>query len=218
MSGPGGAFDYGAQVGQPNDNFSPGSPYFPFASGGAGGNGQGAPRPGAGGPRVKMDKDDVNSGSQWYGEEFVHNNSPNNRYNSPKTEPMGNLGGATPGAGGGYTDNPYFLAPESQPSANSAGQQTGSGTEWAYSGYPPTSSTATSSYPPSSTTQSHLESMLYPPEQSAGSSYGSNPGTPPVSSPAPFSSAAAGARLQPPQGAVPIGAAAAAATLSLIHI
>lgn len=210
MPGASGGFDYGPPVGQPTDNFSPGSPYFPFASGGGTNNPQGGPRSGPvggapGGARMKMDKDDVNASAQWYGDEFVHNNSPN-RYNSPKTEPMSNLGGATPGAGGYSDNNPYFMTPDGQPSANSGAGQAGPGTDWAYSGYPPTSSTATSSYPPSSTTQSHLESMLYPPEQSAGSSYGSNPGTPPVSSPAPFSSG--GARLQPPPaGAMPVGAA-----------
>ncbi len=161
--------------GGPADGFSPDSPNFPFAGGAP-------PYPGApAGARrsIKSDKDgsgaDPSGAGQWYGEEFVQS-SPN-RFNSPKGDgaPPGAAGGGMVSYGAAAEPNPYFLPPD-QPGA-ADWQNTGYG---AYGG-------AQGGIPPPPPPPA-VESILYPPEQSAaGSSYGSNPGTPPVSSPAPFS-------------------------------
>lgn len=145
------------------DNFSPDSPFpFPFAAGGNSANQR---------PRVKGDKDD--SQQQWYGEEFVSGSPSAARgyNNSPKTE-------ASTGGGivGSYAEGSYFLD-----QAGGGGGQNPA--DW-QSGYPPgstytTTSQPSASYPPTA------DSMLY---AEGGSGYGSNAGTPPVSSPATFSS------------------------------
>ena len=170
---------YPVASGAPGDNFAPGSPYFPFAGAGAA-SGPGMPPPPRGARAVKPDKDAQDT---WYGDEFMHNS---NRYNSPKTEPMG-----TP-VGAGYQDAPYF----DPTGAGGAGdwQGYGTGAYTATTGSQPT--TTSQGYPASTAVGGQLDSLMFS-DQAGGSNYGSTAGTPPVSSPAPF--AATGARLVPPQ-------------------
>jgi len=105
---------------------------------------------------------------QWYTDEFG-----SSRFTLAKTETGPGMATLIPGASTGYHD-PYFL-PEHGGAENVAGA------DWQnYAAY---------GAPHQNFVQapSHLDSMLYGgPEQSTGSSYGSNPGTPPISSPAPY--------------------------------
>ena len=146
----------GAHVGE---TFAPDSPYFPF--------GANPKRTSVG----KVEKDPIpgSDGGQWYTDEFG-----TSRFGVTKSE-SGQVGMSTliQGASSGYHD-PYFL-PEH------GGGEAVAGGDW--------QNYATYGVPHQNFVQSgpHLDSMLYGgPEQSTGSSYGSNPGTPPISSPAPY--------------------------------
>ncbi len=166
------------------DNFSPDSPFFPFAAGGSpAGGGGGRPR------AVKVDKDGA-EGQQWYGEEFVQS-SPH-RFSSPKGEGGGYGGGG--GGGAAAEPNPYFMPEQA---AAAADWQTGyvypAATAAGSGGQPllPPPAAAGAAAPGGAfAAPATVDTILYPTEASAASSYGSNPGTPPVSSPAPLRTSA----------------------------
>lgn len=140
------------------ETFSPDSPYFPF--------GANPKRPVVG--KVEKDALSGQESGQWYTDEFG-----TSRYSVTKAEAGAGMSTLIPGASSGYHD-PYFI-PEH------GGGEGVAGAEWQnYAAY---------GAPHQNFVQaaSHLDSMLYGgPEQSTGSSYGSNPGTPPISSPAPY--------------------------------
>jgi len=142
---------------QPGDTFSPDSPYFPFGAN----------------PKIqrqggKVSKEGLTSEvGQWYPEEFGHST---NRFTTPKTEAT-TMAPLLPGSNAAYHD-PYFL--------QEAGVSDGAGGDWQTYAYGAPHQGFSQAAP-------HLDSLIYgPPDQSAGSSYGSNPGTPPVSSPVPY--------------------------------
>jgi hypothetical protein len=147
----------GSHVG---DTFAPDSPYFPF------GNNPKVGRPAVG--KVEKDAMPGNESGQWYTDEFGAS-----RYGVTKTEAGPGMATLLPGASSGYHD-PYFLPEHS-------GAEGASGADWQhYAAYGAPHQNFVQGAP-------HLDSMLYGgPEQSTGSSYGSNAGTPPISSPAPY--------------------------------
>ena len=174
-----GAFNFGISghsggtpLGGPShlgDTFSPDSPYFPF-----GANPKGS-RPVVG----KVEKDPLGVSDQqpsvghWYTDEFG-NSASSNRFSATKVEAGSSMVNMIPGSSSGYHD-PYFLPEHGGPESAS--------TDWQnYAAYGAPHQNFVQGAP-------HLDGMLYgAPEQSAGSSYGSNAGTPPISSPAPYAS------------------------------
>ncbi len=142
---------------QPGDTFSPDSPYFPFSA-----------NPKAARQGGKVSKEGIAGDvSQWYPDEFTHSSS---RFVTPKTE-VTSMAPLIPGSNAAYHD-PYFLQEAGVPDATGSDWQT-----YAYG-------TPHQGFPQAGP---HLDGMIYGgPEQSAGSSYGSNPGTPPISSPVPY--------------------------------
>ena len=158
------------------DNFSPDSPFFPFAPAGAPGQ-RPPPRVGKDGKEIV----DPNGGGQsWYGDEFVQHggapgpNSP--RFNSPKAEAAG--GPPVMASLGGYPQDAYPYG------MDQSGAPVGGDWQAQYGGYAaPPGPPPTSTFIPTSDT-----AMLYGggPSDPASTYGSSNPGTPPVSSPATF--------------------------------
>jgi hypothetical protein len=124
----------------------------------------------------KVLKDGMGSDiGRWYPDEFGHSS---NHFGMPKTDTTN----MAPGGNTAYHD-PYFL--------QETGVADGNNSDWQAYAYGAPHQGFPQAVP-------HLDGMIYGNlEQSAGSSYGSNPGTPPVSSPAPYVTM---------RGAPPVGA------------
>ena len=161
---PGGATGGGPST-HVGETFSPDSPYFPFGT-----------NPKGNRPVAKVEKDSLGGSESavghWYTDEFGNSATTANRFSATKAEGGASMAALIPGGGAGYHD-PYFLSEH-------GGAET-AGSDWQnYAAYGAPHQNFAQGAP-------HLDSMLYgAPEQSAGSSYGSNAGTPPISSPAPY--------------------------------